>query len=147
MISCKRCKGSSIFKNGKTRNKQRYRCRNCSYNFVLGDKRAKEFTAIKRAFAVIMYSLGKASYGFIAKLFGVTPPAVLKWIRKEAALLREPKITTEIREIEIDEMWHFIQSKKTKNGSSKPWTVLAGKGLPGLQVIVALQRSESSIVN
>jgi hypothetical protein len=38
--------------------------------------RVKEDTAIKRAFAVILYSLGKSSYGFIATLFAVTRPAV-----------------------------------------------------------------------
>jgi predicted transcriptional regulator len=71
-------------------------------------------TAVKRAFAVILYALGKSSYGFIAKLFGVTPPAVQKWLKQEAEILKEPEISAEIREMEFDEMWHFVGSKKQK---------------------------------
>jgi hypothetical protein len=94
------------------REQQRYRCKSCGLNFVVGDKRVKEDTAIKRAFAVILYSLGKSSYGFIAKLFGVTRPAVQKWLKREADLLGEPVIPATIEEMEFDEMWHFIGSKK-----------------------------------
>jgi IS1 family transposase len=38
----------------------------------------------------------------------------------------------EIKEIEFDEMWHFIESKKTNFGSSKPLIVVAGKLSPGV---------------
>ncbi|OYW90276.1 MAG: hypothetical protein B7Z18_11660 [Alishewanella sp. 32-51-5] len=52
---------------------------------------------------------------------------------------RTQSSTGEIKEIEFDEMWHFIQSKKTKNGSSKQWIVAQGELLPGLSAIVMLQ--------
>ena len=132
MSTCKNCHQSGIVKNGKVRGKQRYKCKECGYNFVEGDLRVKRDTAVKRAFEVILYSLGKGSFHFIAKLFGVTPPAVLKWIRQEAAGMESPEVYESIREMEFDEMWHFIGSKKTKGGSSRPWIVLAGEPSPGL---------------
>lgn len=138
---CKHCDSKEVVKNGWVRDQQRYRCKSCGLNFVMGDKRVKPDTAIKRAFAVILYSLGKSSYGFIAKLFGVTPPAVEKWLKREAALLREPEIAATIQEMEFDEMWHFIGSKKTKSGSSRRWIVLHGELLPGLSAVVMLQPS------
>lgn len=144
MNSCKNCGNEEIVKNGAVRGKQRYKCKECGYNFVTGDGRADPDAAVKRAFAVILYSVGKGSYGFIAKLFGVTPPAVLKWIRQEAATLREPEVSGSIREMEFDEMWHFIHSKKTKNGSSRPWIVLQGEPWPGLSAVVMLQPSGGS---
>ena len=144
MRTCKQCQKSSAVKNGLVRQKQRYKCKECGYNFVEGDLRVKPDTAVKRAFAVILYSLGKGSFHFIAKLFGVTPPAVLKWIRQEAAGLDAPEVYGSIREMEFDEMWHFIGSKKTKNGSSRPWIVLAGEPSPGLSAVVMLQRSGGS---
>jgi hypothetical protein len=104
----------------------------------------KAETAVKRAFAVILYALGKSSYGFIAKLFGVTPPAVQKWLQREADLLDAPEIPGTIREMEFDEMWHFIGSKKTKSGSSKPWIVLQSEPWPGLSAVVMLQPSSGS---
>lgn len=111
-MNCKNCSSTKIIKNGLVREKQRYKCKECRYNFVEGDGRIQHETSIKRTFAVILYSIGKASYGFIAKLFGVTSPAVMKWLKKEDALIEEPMVKGTIRTIEFDEMWHFIQSKK-----------------------------------
>ena len=142
MIKCKGCEGTRVVKNGIVREQQRYKCKECKLNFIEGDKRVKQETAVKRSFAVILYSLGKASYGFIAKLFGVTPPAVQKWLKQEAALLHNPNISSDISEIEFDEMWHFIGSKKRNSGSSKRWIVAQGEPLPGLQAVVMLQPSE-----
>jgi len=93
-------------KNGKIREKQRYKCRECGYNFVIGDEREKVKPEGK-ALAVLLYSTGKASYGFIAKLFNVSRTTVLKWIRNIG--IPEPKIDGEIQ---IDEMWHFIVKKQ-----------------------------------
>jgi len=44
-----------------------------------------------------MYSTGKASYGFIAKLFNVSRTAVLKWIRNIGGKIAEPKIDGELK--------------------------------------------------
>lgn len=144
MIGCKHCGYDKTVKNGKVRGKQRYRCQSCGHNFVAGDGRAKPNAAVRRAFAVILYSLGKGSYGFIAKLFGVTPAAVLKWVRQEAAGLPEPEVPGGILEMEFDEMWHFVGSKKTSAGSSRPWIVLQGEPSPGLLAVVMLRPSGSS---
>ncbi len=144
MARCKNCHGADTVKNGYVRNKQRYHCKGCGYNFVRGDGRMHAETAVKRAFAVLLYALGKSSYGFIAKLFGVTPPAVQKWLQREAARLDEPDIPGTIREMEFDEMWHFIGAKKTKSGSLKPWIVLQSEPWPGLSAVVMLQPSGGS---
>jgi transposase-like protein len=144
MNRCKQCAGKDLVKNGRVRAQQRYRCKSCGLNFVVGDKRVKEDTAIKRAFAVILYSPGKSSYGLIAKLFGVTRPAVQKWLKREADLLSMPEIPATIEEMEFHEMWHFIGSKKTNSGSSRPWTVLHGELSPGFSAVVMLQPSGGS---
>jgi transposase-like protein len=138
MVACKKCAGEDVVKNGIVRGKQRWRCAGCGINFTAGDGRTKPNAAAKRAFAVLLYSLGKGSYGFIAKLFGVTPAAVLKWIRQEAAAHPEPQVSGSIREMEFDEMWHFIGSKKTRSGLSKPWIVLRAEPWPGLSAVVML---------
>ncbi len=146
MDCCKKCRGQALVKNGHIRGQQRYKCKNYGCSFIFGDKRVKPEAAAKRALAVIFYSLEKASYDFIAKLFGVTIAAVLKWIRKEGALIDKPKVSSSIKEMEFDEMWHFISSKKTNCGSSKPWIVLQERLSHGCSVVVALQRSENSMV-
>ena len=102
-IKCKNCISVYCTKNGIVRNKQRYKCKTCGYNFVIGDCREKVPPEAK-ALAILLYSTGKSSYGFIAKLFNVTRGAVLKWIRNAALRIPEPAIGCEIREVELDEM-------------------------------------------
>ena len=59
----------------------------------------------------------------------------------------ELAIAPEIQEIEFDEMWHFIQSKKEKSGLLKPWIVAQGELLPGYSVVVMLQRSNGATIS
>lgn len=145
MIQCKRCQSSRFMKNGIVRGKARYRCKDCHYNFTEGDERVKEDLIVKKALAIILYSLGKASFGFLGKLFGVSRSIPYRWIKTEAEKVAEPRISGEIKEMEFDEMWHFIGSKKTKNGSSKRWIVAQGELWPGLSAVVILQPSGGSM--
>ena len=137
-IVCKRCGSTHCIKNGKVRGKQRYKCKACGYNFVKGDKRVKVRPEAK-ALAVLLYSTGKASYGFIAQLFNVSRTAVLKWIKKIAEQIPEPTIETNIKEIQIDEMWHFINKKNEKYGFGEPWIVIETKPSDGILGIVLLK--------
>lgn len=142
-IICKNCGSTDCTKNGKVRNKQRYKCKSCGYNFVEGDKREKVKPEGK-ALAVLLYSTGKSSYGFISKLFNVSRTAVLKWIRKVAQRLPEPVIDRDIKEVQIDEMWHFINEKNESCGYGEPWIVVETKPLDGLLAIVLLKPLKNS---
>jgi hypothetical protein len=114
---------------------------------VLGDDRHSHTTEVKKALAVILYSLGKSSFGFLGKLFGVSRTTAYYWIRQAATTIDEPTITENIQEIEFDEMWHFLQSKKGNFGSLRPWIVALGEPLPGYSVVVMLQHSNASMIN
>jgi len=143
MIPCKNCQHINTIKNGFVHGKQRYKCHACHYTFVVGDERHKPETDLKKALSVILYSLGKASFGFLAKLFGVSRTTIYYWLCDIAATTEEPIITGDIQEIDFDEMWHFVQSKKRSSGSSKPWIIARGELLPGYSVVVMLQRSNA----
>ena len=144
-MNCKKCAKNQVVKNGFVRGKQRYRCKECLYNFVEGDERVKQENTVKRALAIILYSMSKGTFNFLGRLFKVSPTTVYKWVRKEAEMLPYPEIKNSIQEIEIDEMWHFVQSKKTSVGYKKRWIVAQGKPLPGLQVVVMLKPSDNCI--
>lgn len=144
MNCCKHCESEEVVKNGRVRDQQRYKCKICGLNFVPGDKRVKADTAIKRAFAVLLYALGQSSSGLIAKVCGVTPPAVQKWLKREAAWLGAPEMPAPITEMECAERWHFIGSNNTKSGSSRRWIVLHGDLWPGLSAVVMRQPSSDA---
>jgi len=146
MRECKNCKSEKTVKSGRVRGKQRYKCKECGYNFVIGDERTNEKIAALKALCVLLYSLGKGSYNMMGKLFGRNRSLIYRWIREAGLNAEEPAINGEITQIEFDEMWHFIQSKKTNFGSSKPLTVAAGELSPGFSVVVIAQHSEDSII-
>jgi transposase-like protein len=146
MITCKNCQQPHTVKNGFVRGKQRDQCRACGDNFVLGDERHSPATEVKKAWCLILYSLGKASFGLLAKLLGVSRTTTYDWIRQAAASTDEPTIAPDIQELEFDEMWHFIQATKEKSGSLKPWIVAQGERWPGYSVVVMLQRSNGSMI-
>ena len=146
MITCKNCQQTHTVKNGFVRGKQRYQCRACGYNFVLGDERYSHAPEVKKAWCIILYSLGKASFGFLAKLLGVSCTTTYDWIRQADSSTDEPTIAPEIQEIEFAEMWHVMQLIKEKSGLLKPWIVAQGKPVPGYSMVVMRQCSNGSMI-
>ena len=140
-IICKKCGSSYCVKSGYIRDNQRYKCKDCGYNFKLGDNRGKIKPEAK-ALAMLMYGSGKASYGMIARLFNVSRPAVLYWIRSIGSKFPEPVVDTEIEEVSIDEMWHFINKKNKKFGYGGQWTAVTTRPSDGLLAIVILKHSD-----
>ena len=141
-IKCKNCASSKAVKNGKVREKQRFKCKDCGLNYVIGDERTNEKIDALKALVVMLYSLGKGSYNMLGKFFGRDRSLIYRWIKEAGLSFGDPDVDGEIREIEFDEMWHFIGAKKVKNGSSKPLIVAQGRLLPELQATVILQRLE-----
>jgi len=135
-LSCKRCGRASFVKNGFVRGLQRYRCQTCGYNFTATPKRGR--SEATRALAVLLYSFGKASYRWLGKLLNVSAVSVYKWVRQTAETLPEPELREDIREMELDELWLLLQSKKTSVGLGKPMIVTHGVVSPGWWVAVIM---------
>lgn len=77
----------------------------------------------------------------IAKLFKVSTVAVLKWVRKasdKVATLSDPT-PPKAEIIQVDEMWHFVNGKKTKFGSGELWMGYRVELSPGTWGIVLTQ--------
>jgi transposase len=142
MPKCKNCHSLNTVKSGKVRGKQRYKCKDCGFNFVEGDGRTNEKIIALKALCVVFYSLGKASYNMLGKIFGRNRSLIYRWIREAGMLTEEPTMGGEIKEIEFDEMWHFIESKKRNFGSSKPLIAAHGELSHGFSAVVIAQRSD-----
>jgi hypothetical protein len=80
----------------------------------------------------------------MGKLFERDRSLIYRWIREAGLNTDEPAVNGEITQIEFDEMWRFIQSKKRNFGSAKPLTVAAGELSPGFSVLVIAQPSSVS---
>jgi len=122
-MTCKACGSlpylSHYLENAWIRGVQRCQCKRCGLNHVLDDRRTVPNRTARHTLAVILYALGKASFGSLGK----------------------PEVPSEVRELEFHEMWHFVGSKKTSDGSSRHWTVALGDVSTGLWAIMILTPS------
>ena len=116
MPACPKCRCSEVTKNGKHLGRQRYRCKSCAFQFTRIIARGQP--ASEKATAVLLYTLG-LSLNCIARIFKVSTPAVLRWVRLFAEKTYEKPEPAEAVIVELDEMWHFLGSKKTNFGSGK----------------------------
>ena len=76
---------------------------------------------------LLLYGMAKGSFRMLGKLFGIDHAYLYRRIRKLGEGLAEPEVGMGIREMQFDEMWYFIGSKKTDFGSSKPWIFAQGE--------------------
>ena len=119
--NCPKCSSSKVLKNGKVRGIQRHKCKECHFQFTRTTPRGR--SAADKALAVTLYLMG-VSMNAIGRLLKVSTPAVLSWIRKFALDTYEKPEPVQAIVVELDEMWHFLNSKKTNFGSGKPIVVI-----------------------
>lgn len=82
--------------------------------------------------------------GKIARLCNVSTVAVLKWIRAAALEAKTPPSLPQSDVVMIDEMWHFVNGKKTKYGFGEPLTGYRVSLSDGSWAIVAIQTVRNS---
>ena len=139
MIKCKNCESENTVKSGIVAGKQRYLCKECGYNFREGDNRTNDKIIAKKALCVLLYAMAKGSYRMLGRILRIDHTLVYRWIRAFGESLTEPEVSGEITQMEFDEMWHFIGSKKESFGSSKLLTVAHGELWPGYSAVVILR--------
>ena len=139
-LGCKHCGSGSYVRNGLAHGRQRYRCKTCGRSFTATPPRGKP--PAMKALAVLLYALGNVSQGMIAKLLGVSHVAVYKWIRTAGEEAPAPAATPEDNIVQIDEMWHFVDRKKTRFGSGAPLTLWHGEPWPGSWVGVMMRPAD-----
>jgi transposase-like protein len=140
-LACKHCGSGSFVKNGMTHGHQRYRCKGCGRSFTATPARGKP--AAMKALAVLLYALSSVSQGMIAKLLGVSHVAVYKWIRAAGEVAPEPSAAPADTIVQIDEMWHFVNGKKTRFGSGAPMILWHGEPWPGSWVGVMMRPADA----
>lgn len=116
-MQCLKCNSNSYVKSGKVANKQRYRCRDCGYQFTRTTPRGKPASVKRMALHLYLEGVGLRAIG---RILGVSNVAVLKWVKncaEEIKQIKKDEQPKEIRVMELDEMWSFIQKKEERFGS------------------------------
>jgi transposase-like protein len=118
-MKCPKCGCTDAVKNGTMNQKQRYKCKQCGCNYT--QSTTYRIPIEKRITAIKLYLEGVGFRG-IERLTGISHNTVIKWVKHLAMEIEQhsPERESPVLEVELDEMWHFVQ-KKLKN---------AGCGLP-----------------
>ena len=112
MLACKKCSSEQFVKNGIVAEKQRYECKNCNATFREGDNRTNNKIIAKKALCILLYAMAKGSFRMLGRILNTNHTMVYRWIRQFGESLPEPTVGEDIKEMEFDEMWHFIGKKK-----------------------------------
>ena len=78
MTKCRKCEGERIVKNGHHLGKQRYKCKECGFQFTRETARGKDLET--KCLAVILYVNG-LSFRAIAKIVHVSHKTVYDWVK------------------------------------------------------------------
>lgn len=141
-MNCKRCGSEDKVKSGMVRGKQRYECKACGCNYTETKDNRRELE--EKLLALQMYASGM-SFRAIGKLLNVSNVSVLKWVRSIVPMIcKKPEIDKKyrVRKVEIDEMWHFIKSKKRESGSGRLIVAIPVESSIGNLGIVIEKRSK-----
>src|SRR3954447_17764214 len=101
----------------------KWKCKDCLRQTSFKPPRGEPLW--KKETAVLLYTLG-LSMNAIAKQLGVSTPSILNWIRAHAATHAprpQPDPGENVVVMELDELWHFLQKKRTSCGSG--WLLIA----------------------
>ena len=117
-IVCKKCGSIKCVKNGFAHGVQRYRCKECSNNFVEGDKRQKYQLADR--LKVIKLYLENCGIRTIERLTGIRNSQISKWIESAADDIRtqlqkgQDSINSiqDISILELDELCTYIKKDR-----------------------------------
>jgi len=139
MPNCPKCASGKTVKNGNHLGRQRYRCKDCCFQFTREAPRGRP--AREKATAVLLYTLG-LSFNAIARIYNVATSTVMRWVRSFAEKTYEKPEPGQAVIVELDEMWHYLHSKKTNSGSGKLIVAIPVSSLTGNVAIVTKPLSQ-----
>ena len=131
---CLRCGCEGRVKNGQIWGKQRYKCKACGYQFTRTTARGHSNST--KTLALILYLSG-LSMNMTGKIIGVTAQSIMRWLKVFGQkALEELTLASEVNEVEIDEMHHFLLKKTSGYGSGKCWIIRLAHCVDGAAVVV-----------
>ncbi len=114
MQECPRCKSRHFIKSDIVKERQRYKCKECSYFYSVAQK-SDTSKESQRRLALTLYLEG-LGFRSIGRILGFSHVAVYNWIKafgEQVESLKQKEATI----VEMDEMHSYVGNKKTIVGS------------------------------
>ena len=115
MMKCPRCKASTRqHKIGFTAaQSQRYKCQHCQKKYT-PEPKSRGYPKSLRKLALKMYIEG-INFRRIGRLLNVHHQSVINWVNAYAEELPDAPVPEKTEDVEMDELFTFIGSKKTES--------------------------------
>lgn len=134
---CRHCGHVETVRNGRSKGRQRWRCRGCGRTFGVTTGTAlaglrTEATEVARSLRVV---LRRGSLRGAEDVTGHKYETIGNWVRRAAThaeavtavLVHELHLT----EVEVDEFWSFVRAKGRAKGGALPWPTTEGASAGG----------------
>lgn len=109
-MDCPRCKSASRVRNGVVGGRQRYKCKDCGFNYTVESKSDVKSREVRRM-ALDLYLEG-LGFRAIGRVLGISYGTVYRWIKKWGEQVELPVGDGCVPVVELDEMHSYVQSKK-----------------------------------
>jgi transposase-like protein len=144
-FTCKRCGSTKYQKNGKVRDRQRYQCKNCGYNFTVGDLRKRQENESLKVLCILLYRLCNCTYKKLGEICDLAPTTIYDWVKNSQEFPSDIDIDIDrtLREVEIGEIWRILVLD-SEDRSSRHWIVGPVAVSSELSATLILQKSPKS---
>ena len=116
-MHCRKCGSEAFVKNGFMAGAQRYKCKKCGFQFTRETPHGRPMK--DKILALVLYLSG-LSMNAIGNIIGVSTQSIMRWIRMfYDKFIPQNEIETKFDEIEIDEMYSYINKKKIQSESGR----------------------------
>lgn len=125
-LRCPKCSSTEAVRNGIVNQRQRFRCRQCQYNFTV-DKVGKGISTYYVIKALQLYIEG-VSFREIERLLGISHVSVMNWVKKYQ--IKVPEKNTYHPTYKIlnhKELAEFISNRENMEGAGMVITELGDK--------------------
>ena len=95
--------------------RQKYKCKNCGYNYSVEQKSDVKSGETKRlALSMYLEGLGFRSIG---RILNISYGTVYQWVKHWGSQVELPRSEKTAEIVELDEIHTYVQTKKTTDGS------------------------------
>ena len=132
-MNCPKCDSDVAVKNGFVKGIQRFKCKKCGCQYTRSTPHGKPLKV--KILALVLYLSG-ISMNMIGRIIGVSGQSIMRWIKAFGLACMQEQQSEMENEIEIDEMHHFVGSKKNFFGCGKYLVIPLDDCLAGNVAIV-----------
>ena len=113
-MNCPKCQSAQKVKNGRVLDRQRYKCKDCGFNYSVEIRGMDKDSSTKR-FALSMYLEG-LGFRSISRLLKVSHVSVINWVKLYGQSIKTIRNDKPVEIAEMDEIHTYVGRKKTIDG-------------------------------